>query len=104
MLYTELQERNLVPERGIEPPSTDYETVVLPLYYAGILQRPTEESAPQPKRNTFRSASSTRSYFGGDDGSRTHGLFVANEALFQLSYIPEIRKRVAYLSWSANEA
>ena len=35
MLYTELQERKLVPERGIEPPSTDYETVVLPLYYAG---------------------------------------------------------------------
>lgn len=26
---------NMVPERGIEPPSTDYETVVLPLYYAG---------------------------------------------------------------------
>ena len=27
---------------------------------------------------------------GGDDGGRTHGLFVANEALSQLSYIPEI--------------
>lgn len=38
MLYTELQERKLVPERGIEPPSTDYETVVLPLYYAGKLE------------------------------------------------------------------
>ena len=26
--------------------------------------------------------------FGGADGSRTHGLFVANEALSQLSYSP----------------
>ena len=90
MLYTELQERNLVPERGIEPPSTDYETVVLPLYYAGILQRPTEESAPQLEKKHIPECISTRSYFGGDDGIRTHGLFVANEALSQLSYIPEV--------------
>ncbi len=26
---------------------------------------------------------------GGDDGNRTHDLFIANEALCQLSYIPE---------------
>ena len=50
VLYTELQERNLVPERGIEPPSTDYETVVLPLYYAGMMKRLTEKWAPQPEK------------------------------------------------------
>ena len=30
---------------------------------------------------------------GGDDGNRTHDLFIANEALCQLSYIPDCSKR-----------
>ena len=31
---------------------------------------------------------------GGDDGSRTHDLFIANEALCQLSYVPGTTRRL----------
>ena len=27
---------------------------------------------------------------GGDDGTRTHDLLVANQALYQLSYVPAV--------------
>lgn len=30
--------------------------------------------------------------FNGDKGSRTPGLYIANVSLYQLSYIPEVKK------------
>ena len=32
---------------------------------------------------------------GGDDGNRTHDLLLAKQALYQLSYVPEGRKRLS---------
>ena len=39
-----------------------------------------------------------RVHSGGDDGNRTHDLLLAKQALYQLSYVPEGRKRLSAVS------
>ena len=48
---------------------------------------PSEEGTPANGGPSISDVSRHRR--GGDDGSRTHDLFIANEALCQLSYVPE---------------
>jgi hypothetical protein len=36
----------------------------------------------------YNKLAQSRTSGGGDDGNRTHDLFIANEALCQLSYVP----------------
>jgi hypothetical protein len=62
---------------------------------AGYCHPPTnvpDKSINEPLPCVSRSVS-RQSFAGGADGSQTHDLFIANEALYQLSYCPMFQRK-----------